>query len=137
MSEESNWRRFEDKAMLRAEIRWLKNGPTLKMAGRLVGDWAEQARSLVTEDIIPKGLIVDLTEISSVDCVGEQLLKWLGSVGAEFVARSIYALDVCERLDLPLLVLRRSREGTAWRHAGRSRSNDSQNAPPLEEPGQN
>ena len=99
--------------MLRAEIRWLKNGPTLKMAGRLVGDWPEQARSLVTKNIIPKGLIVDLTEVSYIDPVGEELLKWLASIGAEFVARSIYALDVCERLDLPLLVLRRSREGTA------------------------
>jgi hypothetical protein len=103
-------RRWEDEAMLRAEIRWMKNGPTLKMVGSLVGEWAEQARSLVTEDIIPKGLIVDLTEISFVDCVGEQLLKWLGSLGAEFVARSIYALDLCERLDLPLLVLARPKQ---------------------------
>jgi hypothetical protein len=110
MSEEKQVEALEDEAMFRAEIRWLKNGPTLKMVGSLVGDWAEQARSLVTEDIIPKGLIVDLTEISFVDCVGEQLLKWLGSLGAEFVAISIYALDLCERLDLPLLVLARPKQ---------------------------
>ena len=45
--------------MFRAEILWLANGPTLKMEGRLVGEWAEQARSLVTTDVVPKGLIVD------------------------------------------------------------------------------
>jgi hypothetical protein len=110
MSEVKQVEALEDEAMLRAEIRWLKNGPILKMVGSLVGHWAAQARSLVTENIIPKGLIVDLTEVSFVDCVGEQLLKWLASVGAEFVARSIYALDLCERLDLPLLVLARRKQ---------------------------
>lgn len=58
--------RFEDKAVFRAEIQWPASGPTLKMEGRLVGDWAEQAKSLVTNDVIPKGLIVDLTEVSHV-----------------------------------------------------------------------
>ena len=29
--------------MFRAEILWLANGPILKMDGKLVGDWAEQA----------------------------------------------------------------------------------------------
>ncbi len=55
--------------MFRAEIQWLASGPTLKMEGRLVADWAEQARCLVTKDVLPKGLIVDLTEVSYVDSV--------------------------------------------------------------------
>ena len=42
--------------MFRAEILWLANGPTLKMEGKLVGEWAEQARCLVTADVVPKGL---------------------------------------------------------------------------------
>jgi len=87
--------------MFRAEIQWLASGPTLKLEGRLVTDWAEQARSLVTKDVLPKGLIVDLTEVSYVDSVGEQLLKWLASVGAVFVAGSVYAFAVCDRLRLP------------------------------------
>jgi hypothetical protein len=53
-------KRFEDAPMFPAELQWLANGPTLKMEGRLVGDWAEQARCLVTKDLVPKGLIVDL-----------------------------------------------------------------------------
>ncbi|MGB8731722.1 MAG: hypothetical protein WCC99_10790 [Candidatus Sulfotelmatobacter sp.] len=86
--------------MFRAEILWLANGPTLKMEGRLVGEWAEQARYLVTTDLVPKGLIVDLTEVSYVDSAGERLLSWLGSVGAVFVASGVYAPAVCERLGL-------------------------------------
>ncbi|HZW92836.1 MAG TPA: hypothetical protein VFF64_07780 [Candidatus Eremiobacteraceae bacterium] len=86
--------------MFRAEILWLANGPTLKMEGRLVGEWAEQARYLVTTDVVPKGLIVDLTEVSCVDSACERLLSRLGSVGAVFVASGVYAPAVCERLGL-------------------------------------
>ena len=88
--------------MFRAEILWLTNGPTLKMEGRLAGEWAEQARRLVTSDVVPKGLIVDLTEVCYVDSAGERLLSWLGSVGAIFAASNVYAAAVCERLDLSL-----------------------------------
>ena len=86
--------------MFRAEALWLANGPTLKMEGRLVDEWAEQARCLITTDIVPQGLIVDLTEVSYVDSAGERLLSWLGSVGAEFVASGVYTIGVCERLGL-------------------------------------
>ena len=86
--------------MFRAEIQWLASGPTLKLEGKLVADWAEQARGLVTKDVLPKGLIVDLTEVSYIDSVGEQLLKWLASVGALFVAGNVYAFAVCDRLRL-------------------------------------
>ena len=98
--------------MFRAEIRWLASGPTLKLEGKLVADWAEQARSLVTKDVLPNGLIVDITEVSYIDSVGEQLLKWLASVGVLFVAGSVYALAVCGRLHLspmPRISERRNR----------------------------
>ena len=86
--------------MFRAEIQWLADGPTLKMAGKLVGEWAEEARSLVTTDVVPKGLIVDLTDVSYIDSAGQRLLIWLGSVGAVFVATNVYAAALCERLGL-------------------------------------
>jgi ABC-type transporter Mla MlaB component len=86
--------------MTRAQILWLANGPTLKMEGRLGGEWAEAARRLVTTDVVPKGLIVDLTGVSYVDSAGERLLSWLGSVGAVFAASTVYATAVCERLGL-------------------------------------
>jgi anti-anti-sigma regulatory factor len=89
--------------MFRAEIQWLANPPVLKMEGRLVANWAEQARLLVTKEVAPKSLVVDLTELRYVDCAGEQLLKWLASLGAEFLAGNVYTLGVCESLQLPLL----------------------------------
>jgi len=88
------------KPTFRAEIQWLASGPTLKLKGELAADWAEQAMCLVTKDVVPKGLIVDLTEVSYIDSVGEQLLKWLASVGALFVAGSVYAIAACDRLCL-------------------------------------
>lgn len=86
--------------MFRAEILWFANGPTLKMDGKLVGEWAEQARDLVTADVVPKSLIVDLTDVTYVDSAGERLLSWLGSVGAVFEVSGVYAIGVCERLGL-------------------------------------
>lgn len=86
--------------MFRAEILWFANGPTLKMHGNLAGEWAEEARRLVTTAVVPKGLVIDLTEISYVDSEGECLLSWLGNLGAEFVANDVYASAVCERLGL-------------------------------------
>ena len=108
--------------MFRAEIQWLASGPTLKLEGKLVADWAEQARCLVTKDVLPKDLIVDLTEVSYVDAVGEQLLKWLASIGAVFIAGSVYAIAVCDRLRLP--PTQRITAGRKWRH-GKSRERSS------------
>ncbi len=89
--------------MFRAEILWMADGPTLKMAGRLAGEWAAEARRLVTTDVVPKGLIVDLTEVSYIDPAGERLLSWLSSVGAVFPASNVYATAVCERLGLSVV----------------------------------
>ncbi|HVO62557.1 MAG TPA: STAS domain-containing protein [Terriglobales bacterium] len=88
--------------MFRAQICEHENGTTLKLQGRLVGAWAEQARSLFMKDSVPNGLIVDLTDVSYIDSVGEQVLNWFGSIGAEFVAKATYAAFICERLNLPL-----------------------------------
>ena len=99
------------KSMLRAEIRWLRIGPTLKMEGELVGQWAEQARCLVTDGVVPKGLIVDLNDVSCVDTAGERLLSWWASLGAVFAASTVYAIAICERLGLPT-----ARRITARRH---------------------
>ena len=88
--------------MFRAKINQLSSGTTLKMEGSLVGAWAEEAKSLVTSGPVPKGLIVDLTDVSYIDSIGEQLLAWLASVGASFMAKAVYAASLCERLQLPV-----------------------------------
>ncbi len=89
--------------MFRAEIRHLANGPIFRMEGRLVGEWAKEARALVTKNGDLKGLVVDLTDVCYIDSLGEQFLSWLGSLGAEFVAENTYAMAVVERLQLPPL----------------------------------
>jgi hypothetical protein len=116
--------------MFRAEIQWLASGPTLKLEGKLVADWAEQARYLVTKDVLPKDLIVDLTEVSYVDSVGEQLLKWLASVGAVFIAGSVYAFAVCDRLRLP--PMQRITERRKWRHGSRGERSSIKHSHPVE-----
>src|SRR5208283_2849750 len=76
--------------MFRAELKQLANGSILKMEGRLVDEWANEARSLVNRGPVPKGLIVDFTEVSYVNGAGEQLLTWLSSFDAIFVAKGVY-----------------------------------------------
>ena len=90
--------------MLRAEIHQLKGGPLLKLEGRLVGEAAEVARALVTKTMVPvpTRLLIDLTDVTYIDSIGEQLLTWLKDIGAAFIASGIYVMGVCERLHLPL-----------------------------------
>jgi hypothetical protein len=89
--------------MLRVEFHNAADTLTIRVEGRFVGAFAEEARTLVARCKIPRELVVDLSEVTYVDTVGEQVLAWLGRVGAEFVADSSYPRDVCERLDLPLV----------------------------------
>jgi hypothetical protein len=100
------------------------------LEGKLVADWAEQARCLVTKDVLPKGLIVDLTEVSYVDSVGKQLLKWLASVGAVFIAGSVYAFAVCDRLRLP--PMQRITERRKWRHGSSGKRSPIKHSHPVE-----
>jgi hypothetical protein len=88
--------------MFRAELKQLADGSVLKMEGRLVGDWAIEAKSLLVHGPIPKGLVVDLTEVSYVDAAGEQVVTWLSSLGARFLANGVYAGALCKRLKLPI-----------------------------------
>ena len=95
--------------MFRAQIHQFPNGPTLKMEGRLVSDWAEQAKLSMINGAVPRGLIVDLTEVTYVDSVGERVLAWFASIGASFAADAVYATELCERLQLPLRTVARSK----------------------------
>ena len=86
--------------MLRFEIR--NSGETwhIMLEGRLTGDDAEHLRTQITRCPVSVKLIVDLTEVVFIDNVGEQVLSFLGRLGAVFVAPNSYTLDMCERLNL-------------------------------------
>lgn len=108
--------------MFRAEISQLADGPALKLEGRLVGEWAEQVKALVAKSLLPTNLIIDVTDVTYVDSLGEQVMTWLSSVGGVFVAKSIYAKGVCERLGLPIQSETAGSQGEQREKGGRKTS---------------
>ena len=88
--------------MLRMEFYELPNCMKMRMEGRFVRDFAEHARALIGHSKVPSRLVVDLSEVSFVDEVGEKVLLWFKEIGTTFVAESAYSCDVCDRLQLPM-----------------------------------
>jgi len=88
--------------MLRVEIQGSPDTLILKLEGRFTGDEAEHTRSLVAHCLAGVKLVVDLTEVTFIDSVGEGVLSFLGRFGAEFIAQTSYTLDICERLHIRL-----------------------------------
>ena len=88
--------------MLRAEIQDSEKALVIRLEGRFAGDDAEHVRMLVTRCNTERGLVMDLTEVTFIDSVGEATLSFFSRLGAKFVAEDVYTLDVCERLHLPL-----------------------------------
>jgi len=86
--------------MLRVEIQGSPDTLILKLEGRFTGVDAEHTRSLVAHSPAGVKLAVDLTEVTFIDSVGEEVLSFFGRFGAEFVAQTSYTLDTCERLHL-------------------------------------
>ena len=88
--------------MLRVEFQDVGNTVTMRLEGRFVGPFAEDTRDLVTRCKIPLQFVVNLSEVTFVDAVGEEVLSWLARIGGEFAAENCYPLHVCERLHLPM-----------------------------------
>ena len=87
--------------MLLVEMNNSSNAFIIRLEGRFTGEGAEHVRTLATRFHGEKRLVIDLTEVTFVDAVGEEVLSFLKRLGAEFVADTAYTLDVCERLHLP------------------------------------
>jgi hypothetical protein len=77
---------------------------TFKLEGRLTGERAEQVRTFVSRSNTEMRLVVDITELMIVDALGEEVLSFFKRLGAQFLAETAYSLDVCERLQLPLVL---------------------------------
>ncbi len=88
--------------MLRVEIHESATSLTLKLEGRFTGYDAENTRTLITRCREGMRPVVDLTDVTFIDSVGEEVLSFFGRFGAEFAASTSYTLDVCERLRLRL-----------------------------------
>jgi hypothetical protein len=88
--------------MLRVEIQDSADTVRLKFEGRFTGDDAQNTCTLTRRCFNGMALRVDITDVTFIDSTGEEVLSFFGRFGAEFVAETSYALDVCERLDLHL-----------------------------------
>ena len=86
--------------MLRVQIHDSSNIFRIKLSGRFTGNDAENTRTLITRYREGLTTVVDLTDVTLIDSVGEEALSFFGRFGAEFAASTSYTLDVCERLDL-------------------------------------
>jgi hypothetical protein len=105
--------------MLRVEIHDSANRLSLKLEGRFTGNDAENTRTFMARCHDGMTLIVDLTEVTFIDSVGEGVLSFFGRFGAEFVVQTSYTLDICERLHLRL-----ARDGASdTKTQGASRTN--------------
>ncbi len=88
--------------MLRTQMQTSNKVLTVRLEGRFASDDAEQVRMLVTRCGIESKLVVDLTEVTFIDPVGEATLSFFGRLGAKFIAEDVFTADVCKRLSLPL-----------------------------------
>ena len=88
--------------MLRMQFYELPDGIKMQLEGRFVREFAEHARTLIRRSVVPSNLVVDLSEVSFVDAVGEEVLLWFKGIGAKFAAESAYSRHVCECLQLPI-----------------------------------
>lgn len=89
--------------MLRVTREESVNAAIYRLEGRLTSEGAEYVRTLATQCHTELRLIIDLTELTFVDVVGENALSLLQRLGAQFIAETSYSRDVCERLDLSLV----------------------------------
>jgi hypothetical protein len=105
--------------MLRVDMHDSANVLSLKLEGRFTGNDAENTCTLMARCHDGKTLVVDLTEVTFIDSMGEEVLSAFGRFGAEFVAQTSYTLDICERLHLRLAPDQKSNGSTA----GASRTN--------------
>jgi hypothetical protein len=88
--------------MLRVDIHDSANVLSLKLEGRFTANDAENTCTLMARCHDGKTLVVDLTEVTFIDSMGEEVLSAFGRFGAKFVAQTSYTLDICERLHLRL-----------------------------------
>jgi len=88
--------------MFRMEFCEMPNWPYVRVEGRFVGDFAEHARLLIAKAEAPSRFVVDLSDMSYIDEVGEEVLIWFKEIGVRFTTDSLYSHGVCDRLQLPM-----------------------------------
>ncbi len=93
----------EGHTMLRIEFEAAQDTTTAKMEGQFVGHYATDAFDLFLRHHHTTKLLIDLSQVTLGDEVGEGVLLLFGRWGVSFVGDSPFARDICERLRLPLV----------------------------------
>jgi len=89
--------------MFRIDVNEEDGKATMKIAGRLEAQCAEEVRRQVLHCNDPHRLVVDLSDVTFIDNSGEEVLSWLGRIRTQFIAQGFYCLGICERLHLLVL----------------------------------
>ena len=89
--------------MFRIDVNEEDGKATMKIAGRLEALCAEEVRLQVLRCKDPHRLVVDLSDVTFIDNIGEEVLSWLSHIRTRFIAQGFYGLSICERLHLPIL----------------------------------
>lgn len=79
------------------ERRWI-------LCGQLTGPWVAELRSCWESGRLhaeSAHTIVDLSDVTSIDCSGEKLLSQMRSDGAEFIAQGVYTAYLLENFICP------------------------------------
>ncbi len=92
----------EIRVMFRIEFRDSSEDFTIRIEGRIAAEFADEIRTLVARRNLPTVVVVDISDVTFVDDIGEEVLRWLARIGARFVANNFYSRHVCEALHLPL-----------------------------------
>jgi hypothetical protein len=74
----------------------------MRLEGRLIGNFGEAVKIALMRRKLKRKLLVELSDVTFVDEAGEEVLLWLGGIGAEFVAESSHSRFLCGRLQLPI-----------------------------------
>ena len=88
--------------MLRLRFHGSIDDLMVRLQGEFSGKEARDTFDLLVRQDLPSKLVMDLSNVHSVDLIGETVLSRFSRLGVTFIADDTYALKVCERLRLPL-----------------------------------
>jgi len=88
--------------MLRVEMHDSINALIIKVDGPFALETAEHLRALIALCRVPMRVLIDVTEIASIETTAEAVLFGLAKVGYRFIADAPHAMEICRRLHLPL-----------------------------------
>ena len=87
--------------MLKITITNFSGGQRWSLQGQLAGQWADELQSTWRESCRAERTrrrIVELTEVTSIDRIGEAVLAEIMSQGAEFLAGDVYTKHLLRKL---------------------------------------